>query len=161
MEENKLKFFKYCTLLLIDDDNHSKYLFLKKNEFHIEYGDNRSIYVNILNTFKDIRKSYEIDVEDITDNYYKYDIPGIKKYCTILLIDDMHTGRMYISEKNMCYIRYDDNDDKLVYHKILNDLEFFALVKNNIVKLINNGKLKHNITLLVDDFRIFIFEKRW
>ena len=138
-----------------------KYLFLKKNEFHIEYGDNRSIYVNILHTFKDIRKSYEIDVEDITDNYYKYDIPGIKKYCTILLIDDMHTGRMYISEKDMCYIRYDDNDDKLVYYKILNDLKYFSLVENNIVKLINNGKLKYDITLLVDDFRIFIFEKRW
>ena len=76
-----------------------KYLFLKKNKYYIDYSDNRSIYVNILNSFKDIRKSYEINVKDITDNYYKIDISGIKKYCTILLIDDMHTGRIYISEK--------------------------------------------------------------
>ena len=30
MEENKLKFFKYCTLLLIDDDNHSKIFISEK-----------------------------------------------------------------------------------------------------------------------------------
>ena len=121
---------------MIDDDNHSKIFISEKNKYYINYGDNRSIYVNILNSFKDIRKSYEISIKDITDNYYKIDISGIKKYCTILLIDYFHTGRMYVSEKNMYYIRYDDNDDKLVYYKILNDFEYFALVRNNIVNLL-------------------------
>ena len=60
----------------------------------------------------------------------------------------------------MFYIRYDDNDDKLVYYKILNDFEYFVLVKNKIVKLINNDKLKHDITLLIDYIRMFICEKR-
>ena len=164
MDENKFRFSKYCTLLLIDDDdNHSKIFISEKNEYYTEYGDNRSIYINILNSFKDLRKSYEINVIDLTDNYYKIDISNIKKYCTILLIDDIHTGRIFIFEKNMYYIRYNDDDDdcdKSVYYKILNDFDCFVTVKNNIVNLINNDKLKHNITLLVDDVRMFICEKR-
>ena len=60
----------------------------------------------------------------------------------------------------MFYIRYGDIDDKLVYYKILNDFEYFVLVKNKIVKLINNDKLKHDITLLIDYIRMFICEKR-
>ena len=145
---------------MTDDDNHSKIFISEKNKSYIDYGDNGSIYVNILNSFKDIRKSYEINVKDTTDNYYKIDISGIKKNCTILMTDYFHTGRMYISEKNMYYIRYDDNDDKLVHYKILNDFEYFASVRNNIVKLINNDRLEHDITLLVDDIRMFICGKR-
>ena len=69
---------KNCSLLLIDDDNHSKMFISEKNKYHIEYGENRSMYVYILNSFKDIRKSYEINVIDLTDNYYKIDVSGIK-----------------------------------------------------------------------------------
>ena len=156
MDENKFKLSKYCTLLLADDKNHSKIFISEKNKYYIDYSDNRSTYVNILNSFKNIRKSYEINIKDITDNYYKIDISGIKKYCTILLIDDMHTGRIYISEKNMYYIRYDDNDDKIVYYKILNDFEYFASVKNNVVKLINYDRLKHDIIMIT----MFICEER-
>ena len=50
-----------------------KYLFPKKNKSYIKYGDNRSIYVNILNEFKDIKKSYKINVIDLTNNYYNID----------------------------------------------------------------------------------------
>ena len=130
------------------------------------------IHVKILNKFKDIRKSYEINVKDITDNYYKIDKPCIIKYCTVLLIDDIHTGRIYIFEKNICYIGYvgdigdldndNDNDDRyeslVYYNKPLNDFEHLVSVRNNIVNLINNDNYKHNITLLVDDFRISICE---
>ena len=90
------------------------------------------MYVNILNSFKDIRKSYEINVIDLTDNYYKIDISDIKKYCTILLIDDIYTGRIFISEKNMYYIRHNNDDDdcaKSVYYMILNDFDPFVSVK--------------------------------
>ena len=162
MDENKFRFSKYCTLLLIDDDdNHSKIFISEKNEYYTEYGDNRSIYINILNSFKDLRKSYEINVIDLTDNYYKIEIPDIKKYCTILLIDDIYTGKILISEKNNYYTKYDDDDNESVYYKILNYFNRFVSVKNNIVNLINSDKRKHDITLLIDDIRIFICEKRW
>ena len=58
---------------------------------------------------------------------------------------------------------YDDdfivNYDELVYHKKpLNCFERLVSVKNNIVNLINNDNHNHNITLLVDDVNIFIYE---
>ena len=59
----------------------------------------------------------------------------------------------------MYYIRYVDDDDcdELVYYnKVLNDFEHFVSDRNNIVNSINNDKRKHNITLLVDDYKIFI-----
>ena len=122
----------------------------------------------MLNKFKDIRKSYEINVKDITDNYYKIDKPCIIKYCTILLIDDGNHSKIFISEKNMYYIGYasdDDDDDDydnydelLCYNKPLNDFERLVTVRNNIVNLICNDNYKHKITLLVDDFRTFICE---
>ena len=48
-------------------------MFLKKNKYYIKHGDNRSIYVNILNEFKDIKKSYKINVIDLTNNYCNID----------------------------------------------------------------------------------------
>ena len=115
MDENKIS--RYCTILLIDDDNHSKIFVSEKNKYYIKYGDNRSIYINILNEFKDIKKSYKINVIDLTDNYYNIDKSGTKKYCTILLIDDINTSRIFISEKNMFYVRYDNDDcDEIVHY---------------------------------------------
>ena len=105
-------------------------------------GDNKSIHIKILNKSKNIRKSYEIIVKDITDNYYKIDNPCIIKYSTILSIDDDNHSKIFISEKNMYYIRHvdddDDDDDKLVYYKISNDFDHMVSVRNNIVNLINN-----------------------
>ena len=92
MDRNK---FRYCILLLIDDDNHSKIFISEKDKYYIR-GHNKSIHVNILNEFKDIRNSYGINVKVISDNYYNIVKPNIKKYCTILLIDDIHTGRIYV-----------------------------------------------------------------
>ena len=165
--KNNIRFFQDCTLLLVDDDNHSKIFISDENKYCTKYSDNKSTHVKILNEFKDIRKSYEIDVIDLTDNYYKIDISDIKKYCTILLIDDDNYNKIFISEKNIYCIRYNDDDvgddddcDKSVYYKILNDFERFVSVKNNIVNLINNNKHNHKITLLVDDIRMFICGKR-
>ena len=136
-----------------------KYLFLKKNKYYIKYGNNRSIYINILNGFKDIKKSYKVNVIDLTNNYYNIDKSDIKKYCTILLIDDINTSRIFISEKIMYYIRYDDDDcDETVYYKILSDLNRIESDRNDIVNLINIDGYKHGITLLVDDSKIFICE---
>ena len=119
--------------------------------YYIRYDHNKSICINILYRFKDIKKSYEINVIDLTGNYYNIDKSDIKKYCTILLID---ASRIFISEKNMYYITYDDDDyDESVYYKIGKS------DRNNIVNLINNDNYKHDITLLVDNSKIFICEK--
>ena len=84
MDENKI--IRYCTILLIYDDNHSKIFVSEKNKYYREYGDNRSIHVNILNEFKDIKKSHEINVIDLSDNHYDIYKSDIKKHCIILLI---------------------------------------------------------------------------
>ena len=106
----KINVVDICTILLIDDDNHSKIFVPETNKYYIKYGDNRSIYANILNEFKDIKTSYKINVIDLSDNYYNIDKSDTKKHCTILLIDDIITSRIFISEKNMYYIRYDDDN---------------------------------------------------
>ena len=96
MDENIIT--TYCTILLIDDDNHSKIFISEKNNFYSNDED-KIIYMDIINRFKDIRKSYyDINVIDITDNYYKYDKSNTKKYCTLLLINDDHS-KIIISEK--------------------------------------------------------------
>ena len=179
MEENK---FRYCKLLLIDDDNNSKIFISEKNKYYVK-NNNKSIHIKILNEFKDIRKSYGINVINTTDNYYKINEPSIIKHCTILLIYDYNHGKIFISEKNLYHISYADDDDdnfvdydfvdydddydddfivnynELVYHKKpLNCFERLVSVKNNIVNLINNDNHNHNITLLVDDVNIFIYE---
>ena len=87
---DKNNFSKYCTIFLIDDDNHSKIFISEKNKYYIRYDNNKSMRINILNRFKDIKKSYEINIIDLTDNYYNIDKSDIKKYCTILLIDDIN-----------------------------------------------------------------------
>ena len=84
MGENKIS--RYCTILLIDDGNHSKIFVSEKNNYYCEYGDNRSIHVNILNEFKDTKKSHEINVIDLSDNHYDIYKSDIKKHCIILLI---------------------------------------------------------------------------
>ena len=96
MDENIIT--TYCTILLIDDDNHSKIFISEKNNFYSNDED-KIINMDIINRFKDIRKSYyDINVIDITDNHYKYDKSNTKKYCTLLLIDDDHS-KIIISEK--------------------------------------------------------------
>ena len=156
MDENKIS--RYCTMLLIDDNNHSKIFVSKKKKYYCEYGNNRSIQVNILNEFKDIKKSHEI-VIDLSDNHYDIYKSDIKKYCTILLIDDINTSRTFISEKNMYYIRYDDDDDdcdETVYYKILGDVDRIESDRNDIVNLIDSDNRKHDITLLVDNSAIYL-----
>ena len=95
MDKNK---FRYCILLLIDDDNQSKIFISKENKYYIR-GDDKSIHVKILNEFKDIRKSYGINVIDTTDDYYKINEPNIIKHCTILLIDEEDHSKIFLSEK--------------------------------------------------------------
>ena len=63
MDKNEIR---YCTILLIDNDNHSKIFISKENSY---YNNNKSIHIKIFNKLKDIRKSYGINVNDITDNY--------------------------------------------------------------------------------------------
>ena len=94
---------------MIDGYNHNKLFISEKNKYYIR-DDNKSIQVQILNEFKDIKKSYGINVYDITNsncykidditiNYYKIDEPYIIKHCTILLIDYDDHSKMFISKK--------------------------------------------------------------
>ena len=137
MDKNK---FRYCTLLLIDDNNHKKIFASKKNKYYTR-GYNKPIHIRILSDFKDIKKSYRIslfDTPSITDNYYKIDDTtnnyykfGIKKHSTILLIDDDNHSRIFISEKNLYYTcKYYDEffvNDYGNYDYILNDCEIYIL----------------------------------
>ena len=147
---------------MIDDDNHSKIFISEKYKYYIIHGDNKLIWINIFNSFKGIQKSYETIVIDLTDNYYNIDKSDTKKDCTILLRDDIKTIRIFIFDKDMCYTRYDDDEDdcnESVYYKILNDFDCIEKsYRNSIANLISNDNYKHDITLLVDDSKTFIFE---
>ena len=61
--------FRYCTLSLIDEYNHSRIFISEENKYYIRR-DNKSIHLQILNEFEDIKKSFGINVYDITNNYY-------------------------------------------------------------------------------------------
>ena len=56
MDKNK---FRYCTLLLIDENNHSRIFISEENRYYIRR-DNKSIHAQILNEFKDIRNLMEL-----------------------------------------------------------------------------------------------------
>ena len=73
------------------------------------------------------------------------------------MIDDINTSRIFISEENMYYIRYDDDDcDETVYYKILGDIDRIESDRNDIVNLIDSNNRKHDITLLVDNSAIYL-----
>ena len=103
MEENK---FRYCKILLIDNDSNSKIFISEKNKYYVR-NYNKSIHIKILNKFRDIKKSYKINVNDTSDNYYKADIDCIKKHWTILLIDDYDHSKIFVSKKNLYYTTID------------------------------------------------------
>ena len=66
MNKNK---FRCCTLLLVDEYNHNRIFISEKNRYYIRR-DNKSIHLQILKEFKDIRKSYnKIVVIDTNNNY--------------------------------------------------------------------------------------------
>ena len=60
------------------------------------------------------------------------------------MIDDINTSRIFVSEKNMHYIRYDDDDDdddcdETVYYKILDNIDRIESDRNDIVNLIDRA----------------------
>ena len=117
--------FRYCTVLLINDDNYSKMFIAEKNKYYIR-GDNKSIHIKVFNEFKDIRRSNKINCYDATINNYKIDEPRIIKNCTISLIDDDDHSKIFISEKNLYYTSNDCNDFGVdVNDYNFNDYEFF------------------------------------
>ena len=61
----------------------------------------------MLNKFRGIKKSYRINVNDTTDNYYKTDKLCINKDCTILLINNYDHSKMFISIKFLYYTSKD------------------------------------------------------
>ena len=62
----------------------------------------------------------------------------------------------------MYYIRYDDDDcNETVYYKILGHIDQIESDRNDIVNLIDSNNRKYDITLLVDNSKIFIWESLW
>ena len=59
------------------------------------------------------------------------------------MIDGINTSRIFVSEKNMHYIRYDDDDDddcdETVYYKILDNIDRIESDRNDIVNLIDRA----------------------
>ena len=96
MEENK---FRYCKILLIDNNSNSKIFISEKNKYSVR-NYNKSIHIKILNKFRNIKKSYKVNVNDTSDNYYKTNIDCIKKHCSTLLIDDDDHSKIFISKNN-------------------------------------------------------------
>ena len=128
MDRNK---FRYCTLLLTDNDNHSKIFISEKNRYYIRR-DNKSIHLQILNEFKYIRKSYnKIDVIGKNNNYYKINELRIIRHCAILLIDGYNHSKIFISEKNLYYISYagdkyyDDDYDYFDDYYFVDDYDYY------------------------------------
>ena len=168
------KQIRYCMLVLINDDNHSKIYISKENKYYIR--SDGSVRLKIFNEFEDIRKSYrKINIIDESDNYHcKSDGSDDIKHCTILLIDDDNYSNIFTSGKNVYSIKHfdyfdsdDDSDDydsdddynEIFYNKPFNDFKRLVSVKHNyIVNLINKDNHKHNITLLVNDSNIRIYE---
>ena len=159
--------------LLIDGDNHCKIFISEKSKYCIK-NDNESMDIEIWNEFKDIRKSYKINVKDMSDKYYNIDYePNNIKHCTVLLIDDDDDSKIFISEKKLYNIEarhnvynnydnyingdHDDDDYYELFYIPLNNFEHLVSSKNNITNLIkNNNNYRHKITLLVDNINIFI-----
>ena len=170
------KQIRYCTLLLINDYNHSKIYISAENMYYIK--SDGSVRWRIFNEFEDVRKSYgksyrKIKVIDESNNHCKSDGSDYIKYCTILLIDDDNHSNIFISEKNVYSIKYfgyyDSDDDshdydsdayydEFYYNISFNDFKSLMSVKNNIVHLINKDNHKQNITLSGNDFNIHIYE---
>ena len=141
MDKNKMK---YCTLLLIDDDNHSKTFISEKNKYYIR-DDNETIRVKMLNKFEDIRKFFcKINVIDISDNYYKIDDkPHNIKHCTLLLINDDNHSKIFIPEKNL-------------YNTICIDGKYYDYDNDNYSKIFISEKTKYNIIYINDNDKMMM-----
>ena len=140
---------KHYTLLLIDDDDHSKKFLSEKNLYYI------------CNNFDDVYdvdgydySNYDVDSYDYFDDYYgdydyfddDYDDDYNYYYCE-------HDDDDYDND----YFYYDDDYDKLAYYKKpLNYFEHLISIKNNVVNSSNNDDYNQNITLIINNCRIYI-----
>ena len=123
---------------IIDDDNHSKIFIFEKNLYCIRYNVNKHYYYN------DYDNDYDDD--DFDDDDFNYHNDFIVNYYDILLYNNNNNNNN------------SNNNNNNNNNKPLNDFERLVSVKNNTVNSINNDNHKRNITLLVDNFRVFICE---
>ena len=120
-----------------------RYLFLKKNLYYIScVGDND--FINDYNCVDAYGHYYDDYCDDYDDDF----------------VDDYNADYDDVDYDNVDYDDYDDYGDELVYYnKDLNNCKRLVSVKiNNIVNLIHKDNYRHNITLLVDNFKILICE---
>ena len=79
MDENKFKFFRYCTRLLIHDDNHSK-IFISDDD---DDCDKLVHYNNVLNDFERLVSVRNNIVNLIHNDKRKYNITLLVDYYKI------------------------------------------------------------------------------
>ena len=122
---------RHCTILLIDDNNHSKIFISEKKLYYIScVGDKYYDYDDFDGDDHDDFDDDDYDIDEFDDDDD----------------DDYHDDFI---------VNY--YDELLYYNKPLNDFKRLVFDENNnIVNLINNTNYRHNITLLVDDFNILI-----
>ena len=147
------RIIRHCTILLIDDDNHSKIFISKKKLYYIScFGDKYYDYDDFDDDdYDDFDDDYnDIDEFDDDDDFDDHDYNDIDEFD-----DDDDDDDDYHDDFIVNYY-----DELLYYNKPLNDFKHLVFDENNnIVNLINNNNYRHNITLLVDDFNILISGK--
>ena len=126
---------KNCTIILIDDNDHSKIFISEKNSYFISKDCDYDNYDYCDYYYDDDYNCYD----DNNDDYYDYD------YYNCNYVDD-----------NDDYNYHDDDNDYLYYKKPFNYFERLISVKNNTVNWINNIDYNHEITLLVSNHKICI-----
>ena len=118
---------KSCTILLIDDNDHSKIFISKKNS----YFNNRD------------REYLDTDDSDYEVNKYEFFEEDYNDY------DDCYYDEVYDDIDQ-------DDDDYLYYKRPFNDFESLISIKNNIVNQIDNNNHNNKINLPISHDRICI-----
>ena len=141
---NKLCVKKHCTVLLLDDYDHSKMFICKKNLYY---------------TSKDC-KYLGVDVDDYQFNDYEFFDEDYENY-------DYDDDYCVYDDNDF----YDDDcydNDYLYYKKPFNKFERVVFVKNYIVNLINNDDndtkpllSAKEITLSIENTNLFIYENTY
>ena len=136
-KNDKFCITKYCTILLIDEDDHSK-IFISEKSLYYSSNDYNDFGVDDYDYYDENYGEYDYYYDDYDNDYYYFDDDFNNKYCSY--------GYDY---------DYDDGYDKLVYYKKpFNYFERLVSVKNNIENWIYNDDYDEDITLIINSLGV-------
>ena len=136
---DKPSIIRNCTILLMDEDNHSKIFISEKNSYYIRNNFDDSYNVNGYDYFNSDIDGYRYFDEDYVEyDYYDDDYD----------YDDYYE---YYFDDNYNYYDYDDDgyDELVCYKKPLNYFERWVSVKNNIVNAVSNDDYNKDIKMCI------------